>query len=252
MNKTKIDWADRTWNPVTGCYNDCTYCYARKIAMRFCNPLWRDNKQHIDCIHTINTTKKRQYPYPYGFQPTFHGYRLKQPSCIKEPQNIFVCSMADLFGEWVPDSWIEEVFAAAEKAPQHNYLFLTKNGARYEQIGLLPNNKNFWYGTTRTGANPDLERGASDNDNTFLSIEPLLAPIDEGTLGAIELWKWVIVGAETGNRKGKIIPKKEWIMSIAEQCKAAEVPIFMKESLKELMGEDFIQEWPEGLKHEQF
>jgi protein gp37 len=42
--------------------------------------------------------------------------------------------MADLFGEWVPDEWIKEVFRACEEAPQHRYLFLTKNPERLNQI----------------------------------------------------------------------------------------------------------------------
>ena len=55
---------------------------------------------------------------------------------------------------------------------------------------------------------------------------------------------WVIIGAETGNRKGKVIPEKSWIDDIATECQNYNVPIFMKESLRSLMGTDFVQQYP--------
>lgn len=252
MNRTKIDWADRTWNPVTGCFNDCTYCYARKIANRFkgvSNKLIDEKVQFIELYEPIVKSKGEIIPFPFNFIPTFHRYRLRQPQNAIKPQNIFVCSMADLFGNWIPDSWIEKVFAAAEKAPQHNYLFLTKNIHAYEDFKIIEKD-NYWYGQTFDCDKTGLTYYSDLSANTFISIEPILS--DKLPLDPIskKWFDWVIVGAETGNRKGKVIPKKEWIMSIAEKCKVAEVPIFMKESLKELMGEDFIQEWPSGLKHE--
>jgi protein gp37 len=60
--------------------------------------------------------------------------------------------------------------------------------------------------------------------------------------------KWVIIGAESGARKGKVIPEKAWVNYIVEDCANNGIPVFMKESLRELMGDDFVQEWPAGLK----
>ena len=71
--------------------------------------------------------KTTNAPYPFGFKPTFHRYRLNQPMRWTKPRDIFVCSMADLFGEWVPTEWISAVIEACKAAPQHRYLFLTKN-----------------------------------------------------------------------------------------------------------------------------
>lgn len=241
MNKTKIEWSDMTWNPVTGCLHGCPYCYARKIAERF------GDRYAGDDLHVIYK-ETMGGPYPYGFAPTLHYMRLAEPARKTSGRTIFVCSMADLFGDWVPDAWIKDVFKACEAAPQHRYLFLTKNGGRYEQVGLLPNNNNFWYGTTRTGAGANaLESGASDCDNNFLSIEPLLAPIGKETLDAIEFWGWVIIGAETGNRKDKVTPKKEWIEEIVAACDQAGIPMFMKDSLIPIMGEENMRrEFPWG------
>ena len=175
--------------------------------------------------------------------------RLDEPQCWKKPRAIFVCSMADLFGEWVPDEWIEQVFEACEAAPQHRYLFLTKNPKRYVDLygnGILRVRDSFWYGSTITGANEPFffSRMPDDNPHTFCSIEPIIEPV--GTMQ--EMPDWVIVGAETGNRKGKVAPCKEWIDEIAAECKRRGKPLFMKDSLHDLMGDDFKQEFPWEVK----
>lgn len=139
---TKIDWCDASWNPVTGCLHGCEYCYARRIAERFGLPYapklgdpGMEGAKKGDCDEGMDTMLElakpyekngRKQPYPMGFLPTMHRYRLEEPQHWKQPRNIFVCSMADLFGEWVPDEWIKAVFDACLAAPQHRYLFLTK------------------------------------------------------------------------------------------------------------------------------
>lgn len=144
MNKTKIDWATMSWNPVTGCRHGCPYCYARRTARRF-DAGCADPAPLPGGLHVL-TEKIKATPYPYGFEPTMHRYRLNQPERQEEPQTVFVCSMADLFGRWVPTSWIVEVLDACRRAPQHRYLFLTKNPARYlelDHMALLPHESNF-------------------------------------------------------------------------------------------------------------
>lgn len=193
--------------------------------------------------------EKRSAPYPYYFDPTFHRYKLDQPQKWSEPRTIFVCSMADLFGKWVPDEWIEAVINACLAAPQHRYLFLTKNPVRYMHLisnGIIPENQpNFWFGSTATI--PEMEFFWCDEVNTFVSIEPILAPFedltDEGVDPASKT-NWIIVGAETGNRKNKVVPQKSWIDEIVSAAKKAGTPVFMKESLREIMGDDFKQEFP--------
>lgn len=279
MDKTKIDWADASWNPVTGCMHGCEYCYARRIAERFggCWRLdlppdtsWRGNvgerklmgdyARHNDGkCHVLDEPeiecavfdppigyRGKVKPYPYYFSPTFHRYRLGEPQSWKKPRNIFVCSMADLFGDWVPDEWIEQVFEACEAAPQHKYLFLTKNGKRYLELarkGIMPDADNFWYGCSVT--RPDAPFFFSNKCKTFASIEPILEPFDwVPGLKHIGLPDWIIVGAETGNRKNKVRPEKDWLGGIVNGCAEHNIPLFMKESLRELMGTDFRQEFP--------
>lgn len=254
---TKIDWCDTSWNPVTGCYHDCEYCYARGIAKRFGG--YSRKESHADymsddiiyelyepLMKTDSTGRVRIAPYPFNFAPTLHRYRLDQPKKWSGPRTIFVCSMADLFGEWVPDGWIEEVFKACEAAPQHRYLFLTKNPSRYESVLNSPMPDNMWFGWSQEGPIGNKAAFHTDADvlvNTFVSIEPLFRPFEEFCIKNIG---WAIVGAETGNRKNKVIPEKKWVMDIAEACEQAGVPLFMKESLRKIMGDDFRQEFPWG------
>lgn len=250
MDKTKIDWCDSTWNPVTGCLHGCEYCYARSIANRF-GEGWETasgNLPELDKLmygHRMGKDGKpetKAAPYPYNFTPTFHKYRLND-YINKKGRNIFVCSMADLFGEWVPDEWIEEVFKACDKAPQHNYIFLTKNPSRYDylhQKGILRKCENMWYGySLTTDKNYYWE---CSQYNIFASIEPILEPVP------VPPCDWVIIGAETGRRKDKVIPKHEWIEEIEKKCRERCIPVFMKSSLTDIWGEPLIQEFPEELR----
>ena len=279
MEKSKIDWCDSTWNPVTGCLHGCEYCYARDIAHRFgFHASEPDINERVLLECPVSAGKK--VPYPFDFQPTFHRYRLND-YIGKKGRNIFACSMADLFGKWVPDEWIKEVFAACEKAPQHNYLFLTKNPNGIPKSSNIYNgvfgthSDNYWFGTS-INCQKDLEDRLwpllQVRGHSFLSIEPILDKLDLDCIWVSEkrqevmlsipkktayyfgggqsyhMPEWVIVGAETGRRKGKVAPKREWIEDIVNVCRKAEIPIFMKSSLADIWGELLIQEFPEGLE----
>lgn len=231
---------------MTGCLHDCPYCYARAIAHRFRDKDFDKYKHFYDkkCLHDFSI--KKDTPYPYDFSPTFHRYRLNEPQSVKEPKNIFVCSMADLFGDWVPDEWIDAVFVACEAAPWHRYLFLTKNPARYTELAekkILPEADNLWYGSTVTTQEERL--WWSDRNNTFVSIEPIMRPFDKIN-NPIKTVDWVIIDAETGNRKGKVRPERAWIENILETASGSGIPVFMKNSLADVWGEPLIQEFPWG------
>lgn len=272
--KTKIDWCDSTWNPVTGCLHGCEYCYARRIAERFrareiYDPECQCQRKLIERGMLKGTGKPLEltYPweqrnkdgsitnaaYPFGFEPTFHRYKLDEPQKWKKPRTIFVCSMADLFGDWVPDEWIQKIFEACDKASQHRYMFLTKNPSRYaELLNLLPKHRRppnvaeMWFGQSFTGAERNYTPLALPPwQYRFASIEPLLRNLSRAEAMEIAATnEWIIVGAETGVRKGKIIPKREWVENIVEAAQITGMKVFMKDSLRELMGADFRQELP--------
>lgn len=120
MNKTKIEWTDYSWSPVVGCKNGCSYCYARRLNDRFG---WLKD----------------------WTKPVFYPERLIEPSKVKKASKIFVCSMADLFGDWVKKSWIEQIIRVVIANQRHTFQFLTKNPKRYLEFAF-PNN--CWLGTT--------------------------------------------------------------------------------------------------------
>jgi protein gp37 len=255
MNKSKIEWCDYTWNPVTGCLYRCPYCYARRMARRFARcdaaPFTPFHGHMIlkgkDCeTGTVLRELDKPLPksiasaYPFGFTPTFHRYRLNEPQS-KKPGLVFVCSMADLFGKWVPAYWIENVLAACKMAPQHKYLFLSKNPERMGKVFAVVGPSNWWFGTTITTQKKVRSiRYLSKYMKRFVSIEPMIEPI---TLPPNIDVDWVIIGAESGNRKGKVTPKREWIKSLVDECHARSIPIFLKNSLAPIWGEPLIQQF---------
>jgi protein gp37 len=262
QGKDGIEYLSYTFNPVTGCIHSCKdkYCYAEKIARRF-----GGNTEHE--YHGLHILDKPMYkrtkagklmvdPYPYGFEPTLHKYRLNEPAKENKPSIIGVVYMGDLFGEWVPRSWIEEVYIACQKGDHHKYIFLTKNPKRYSEIyrSSLDFRINMWLGTTVTDEDSFIWRGADLYQNTgfgtkyrakrLLSIEPLQGKISESVLyQCIHHVDWVIIGQQTG--PGAVPPKAEWVQSIVDECRAVDVPVFVKSPLYQQFP---IQEWPEGLK----
>ena len=242
MQKSKIEWCDSTWNPVTGCRHGYEYCYASRIAERFGKMKWPTNELHVLYQPKERTTKggaEAVAAYPFGFEPTLHRYRLDEPY-QRRGQNIFVCSMADLFGEWVPDEWIEEVMKACLLSPQHRYLFLTKNPGRYMKLaeaGKLPEKDNFWYGSSVP--TPDATFWWSDHHNTFVSIEPMMEAFPSAGDCPVKKVGWVIMGAMTGPGSNKHQPKQEWVESLAQDAQAAGVPVFMKDSLIPFVSEAY-------------
>jgi protein gp37 len=244
MQKSKIEWTDITYNPVSGCLRDCPYCYARSIVKRFGKETicWGvPEKPHIkqlpcqDGGSIYELSEPCKNPYPFGFTPTLHCYKLDEPQRWRKPRTVFVGSMCDLFGDWVPDGWIEAVFTACAAAPQHRYLFLTKNPKRYETLGGMYAPPDMWLGMTLTsGSEKTTTMTVPTSVKMFLSIEPLH--------GEFEISKgftadWIIIGAETGRRKGKIVPKKKWIDDICTAADEAKIPVFMKDSLLPIVGE---------------
>ena len=265
MNKSKIDWTDFTWNPVTGCPRGCYYCYAAKQARRFCGDI-RLNKSSPQITRTAPDAKTyileqpfrndagRVIPFPAGFAPTLHRYRLPMPAQKKKPANIFVCSMGDLFAPQIPTRWIVDVFDACAAAPWHTYLFLTKYPERYrelEQVALLPHAENFWYGTTVT-RQADTYRLAdlpAPPLHRFASVEPLLEAVNIAEASDTPPIDWLIVGAETGNQKGKHAPSRAWLEAIQAWASTNGVPVLFKESaeLYEAWGSPIPHQFPEGI-----
>ena len=193
----------------------------------------------------LKSTRKSGRLYSHEMDGEQHGKLLK---LLKESQAkvVLVCSMADLFGEWVLEEWIEEVFEACKKAPQHRYLFLTKNPERYISLakaGILPEEDNFWYGSS--APTQDSPFWWSDYHNTFVSIEPMREEFKCARHGGDFAQKWIILGAMTGPGGKRHSPMREWVENIVEVARASGTPVFMKDSLLPIMGEEnMLREFP--------
>jgi len=221
MQNTKIEWTGKVWNPVSGCYHNCDYCYARRMANRL--------------------RGRFGYPEDEPFRPTFHRDRIDEPSKLRKPTKIFVCSMGELFGEWVEDDWIDEVFHVVHENPQHTFQFLTKNPKRYlDRNNLYP--RNVWLGVS-----------VENNDNLwrieylkslinvsvkFVSFEPLLTPIYPNLRNI----NWVLIGALTGPHGFK--PSQSWIDYIEVEAGNSGAKIFEKNNLYN-NDRKLIQEFPD-------
>lgn len=213
MNRTKIEWTNFSWNPITGCKHDCWYCYAKKLTQRF---------------------KKI---FPYGFEPHFYPERLKEPWEYKKPSKIFVCSIADLFASWTPEDWRDAVITSILDCPvKHTFQLLTKNPERIPPVSFPDN---VWVGVTvstqkETWRIDELRNNALAN-TLFVSFEPLLGRIKPDLNGI----QWVIIGKLTGSKRVQL--DYQWVDTIFGEAQVLDIPVFMKNNLG---LEDPIQEFP--------
>ena len=211
MSLSTIEWTEATWNPVTGCSKvsaGCLHCYAERMAARL--------------------QAMGQKNYQNGFAVTCHPQMLDMPKRWKKPRLIFVNSMGDLFHEQVPLEFVQQCFAVISDTPQHTYQLLTKRSERLAEFAdALDWSMNLWMGVT-VESQAEVKRIADlrrvPAAIRFLSIEPLLGPIEELDLSGIH---WVIVGGESGPKARPM--KEEWVMAIRDRCLQEDVPFFFKQ-----------------------
>jgi protein gp37 len=211
MAASNIEWTDATWNPVTGCSKvspGCKHCYAERFSKR---------------LQKMGVKK-----YVNGFRVTLHPDSLKIPLDWKKPRKIFVNSMSDLFHEDVPVDFIKDVFHVMRQATWHQFQILTKRSERLRELSPhIDWPSNVWMGVSVENDAYKFrivhlrETGACVK---FLSLEPLLGPLTNMNLDGIS---WVIVGGESG--PGARPMSQEWVISIRDQCRSADIPFFFKQ-----------------------
>lgn len=208
---SSIEWTDSTWNPVTGCTKispGCKFCYAERLARRL-KAMGQDR-------------------YRNGFRLTIQADVLELPLRWKKPRNIFVNSMSDLFHQDVPTEYIARVFDVMERAPQHVFQVLTKRSGRLRAVAKqLPWPRNVWMGVSVESASHVFriaDLAAVPASIRFLSVEPLIGPIQELPLGGIG---WVIVGGESGPRARPM--EADWARQVRDACRDHGVPFFFKQ-----------------------
>lgn len=250
MNKSKIDWTDRTWNPIRGCSKvseGCKNCYAELMAMRFCGP--------GEPYHGVITNGRWNGEINRIYD------KLEDPLRWTKPSMVFVNSMSDLFHENVPDDFIKEVFVIMARSPLQTFQVLTKRSSRMEQ----------WFGSwagheaAREAAElevewplPNVWLGVSVETQDwagdripgllnvpaavrFVSAEPLLEdldlmlvedPTEGGYFNALEQGiDWVIVGCESGAALKRREMEEWWVRDLRRQCISTETAFFYKQAI---------------------
>lgn len=254
-SKTGISWTDSTWNPLRGASGTwtcvkisegCRHCYSERLNTRFGGP-----------AYTVGADTLR-----------LDAPALTLPLRWKRPRRIFVCSMTDLFEDRASVEWIAQVFnvMADARAEGHTFQILTKRADRMHRIltDELPNYigeqwpgnmplsvalevggaawplPNVWLGVSVENQMRAAERipRLLETPATvrFLSIEPLLGPMDLGgahAFGCQPAIDWVIVGGESGGPPERRLvadePSSDWVRSIRDQCTNVGVPFFFKQ-----------------------
>ena len=261
-DRSKIEWTDATWNPITGCSvvsPGCTNCYAMKLA---------GGRMRHHPSRAGLTEPSKAGPVWNG-QVRFNEQWLDQPLRWERPRTIFVCAHGDLFHESVPDEWIDRVFAVMALAPHHRFQVLTKRADRMREYlaqvaterdmqrwasaacRAMQNIDNGWVDERLESVDwplPNVWLGVSAEDQKraderlpflcdtlaavrFVSAEPLLGPINldryippVAKRGPLD---WVIVGGESGAAARPMHP--QWARDLRDQCRAAGVAFHFKQ-----------------------
>lgn len=211
MSTSKIEWTEKTWNPLTGCNKispGCKHCYAERMAKR------------LKAMGQAN--------YRNGFELTLQPHTLEHPYQWKKPTTVFVNSMSDLFHKDVPLDYIQRVFHTMNSTPMHRYQVLTKRADRLLELSSRLNwTDNIWMGVSIENQDYAYRGDALRQTSAkvkFFSIEPLIGEIHQLDLTNID---WVIVGGESGPGARPMNPK--WVESIHAQCKEQDVAFFFKQ-----------------------
>jgi protein gp37 len=178
-------------------------------------------------------------PVDREFRYHFHPSRLMELAAVKKPSRVFVVSMGDLFGDWVPGLHLVRVLDWATAVPRHLYLFLTKNPSRMSATlrnrlvfgGPAGPALNWWSGVSATNQTDYdrrlgcvLEYGAP---NPWVSVEPMLGPV---RLGWLLRPRWVVIGAMTGPEAKRNSTQPNWVWMLAKDCRKEGVPCFVKDN----------------------
>lgn len=269
--KTSIEWAESSWNPIRGqnarhtCARlspGCDNCYAATMTRR----------------GLMGTA-----PIDYGVGEVLNDparldeTALRQPLRWKKPRKVFVASMTDIAGSWVPDAWLDRIWAVMALAPQHTYIVLTKRPSRlwewfrsdpYEQVlkaasvfrderpalnGIPisnPQHAAFW---------PHVWIGVSIESDRYhwranilrqipaavhwISAEPLLSGLPSLDLTGIS---WLVTGGESGAKARPCHP--DWVRDLRDRCQANGTAFFHKQWGEHIPVRpyDDVEGWHEG------
>jgi protein gp37 len=253
-----IEWTDYTSNPIAGCFHACEWqmpngewanCYAEDVANKF-----------------------GMHAYPEGFE--HHYWRpdeVKQWKSLKPGERVFVGSMADVFGHWVPAEQIQFVLDRIALYPQNVFQLLTKNFTRVLQFDIPKNawvgassppdkmwnkplsakQKEAWLRRTLNGLAATRAKGVI----TWMSAEPLTFPLarylwDISTVNEFAPIDWIVIGAASDGPK-LIAPDETYVRDVVDFCDMDfnNVPVFFKGNMRSLKwaADNWREEFPQAV-----
>jgi protein gp37 len=247
MNRTSIEWVKNpdgsqgyTWNPITGCLNGCSYCYARKLANGRLKRVYTANYDKAVLAPPKLTGRLPSYADPDPFYPRFWDDKcyeiVPQGRDRIKPRGVFVCDMSDLFGKGIPERWTSDVLDSIRRRPDWRFYLLTKQPQNLAKFS--PFSANCWVGVSATNQQqfdqaiitlPQIEA-----KKLFISVEPLLSRIYT-TMTAIKRLDWLIIGAQTKPYKP---PEVSVVRELIEAADEAGIKVFLKNSLISLLPEE--------------
>ncbi len=249
---TKISWSDFSWNFWSGCEPvspGCAHCYADAHATRYAGTPAFPNGFGL-------TLRPHFLDWPLRMTPARTAAKIGS----ERRARIFVNSMSDVFWDKVPEIHVRELFDVMQRAHWHDFLILTKRHERMvEMAPSLSWPPNVWMGVSienrRFVHRADYLRRVPASVH-FLSVEPLLGPVD--LTGRLEDIEWVIVGGESG-RKARPMDLA-WARSVIAQSRSAGAAVFVKQigavAARELGSRNAKGEspddWPEDLRIRKF
>jgi len=251
MNKTSIEWVKNpngsqgyTWNPITGCLNGCSYCYARKLANGRLFSRYMSNTNVAP--HKLAGVEAAKVLDP--FYPRFWEEKLEEPLAKgvskgktttlygHKRRGVFVCDMSDLFGIGIPEEWTRQVMESITDCPNDRFYLLTKQPQNLAKWSPFP--PNCYVGVSATNDFQQIKALAwlqrIEAKVKYLSIEPLLEEIILPSSGLERTLDWLIIGQQTPIHP-ETTPKLEWIKEIVEAADRAGVKVFLKDNLRPLL-----------------
>ena len=233
MHDSKIEWVlnpdnktlGKIWNPITGCLNGCPYCYARKLANTRLKQRYLANNNLP--LHALPYSSYMADP----FYPRFWPERLYIPFNSK-PKGIFTVDMGELFGDWIPREWQDDIFRVIKLHPNDRFYLLTKQPQNLAKFSPFPDN--CWVGVSV--CNDKMLDVAVDKlediqaTHKYFSFEPLKERLSLSLDYALNYSgvSWLIIGAQT---KPTVYPKLEWVEEIVKAADKAGIPVFIKNNL---------------------
>ena len=243
MNRTTIEWVRNqdgslgyTLNVLTGCLKGCGYCYARQGAHGRMRHIYLANALVAPGCDPEDPFAPRLWPERLRQIPLSAAWWDRIGIDSRSDKGIFLCSMGELFGPWLPREWTARVLDAVKDDCTDRFYLLTKQPAQLQQWSPFP--ENAWVGVSAwdhaSFINACHYLQGVEATVKYISLEPLLVwltGIDVGHFAHTAGVRWVIVGAQT---KPTVLPRLEWLVDIVGRCKEAAIAVFLKESLRHM------------------